>query len=164
VCDTCLKSEVLCQGCKRKLEESKISQLDVEISRALYELVQQHRGLDEIDFRRALREGGLTTLVVERGGQSLLTGREEKLAQKLEKQLGMKIRVIETGTDIHEIARNILAPVKVLGVNVLFRKSGEDEHHVRIGRSDLMLLPAGVDVLQALLTKITDKNIKLVSE
>jgi len=164
VCDTCLKSEVLCQGCKHKLEEGKISQLDVEISRVLYELAQKHLGLDEIDFRRALREGGLTTLVVGCGGQSLLMGRGEKLTQKLEKQLGMKIRVIETGAGIHEITQSVLAPAKVLGVNVLFRRDGEDEHHVRIGRSDLMLLPASVDALQALLTKMTDKNIKLVSE
>jgi len=164
MCDTCLKSDVLCPGCKRKLEEGKISQLDVEISRALYKLSQKHRGLDEIDFRRALREGGLTALVVERGGQSLLMGREEKLARKLEKRLGMKIRVIEIDAGVHETARSVLAPAKVLGVNVLFRRDGEDEHRVRIGRSDLMLLPASVDALQTLLTKMTDKNIKLVSE
>lgn len=155
---------MLCEGCKRKLEEGKISQLDVEISRALYELAQEHRKLDKIGLRRALREGGLTVLVVRRGGQSLIAEREGELARILERQLKTKIRVTETDADVHETAQNILAPVKVQGVNVLFKKGGEEEHRVRIGRSDLMLLPASVDALQALLTKITDKNIKLVLE
>ncbi|MEA1904512.1 MAG: hypothetical protein U9M97_01340 [Candidatus Hadarchaeota archaeon] len=153
----------MCQDCKRKLEEGKISQLDVEASRVLYGLTQKHHGLGEISFKHALKEGGLTVLVMGQGEISPAIGREGRLAQEISKHLKTKIRVVEENANVRELAREILMPARVKGINVLFKRDGE-EHRVRVTRADLMLLPASIDVLQILLTKITDKKIKLVFE
>ncbi len=163
VCDVCLKSNVLCQDCERKLAEGKISQLDVEASRILYKLAQKHHGLGEISFKRALREGGLTILAIVQDKVSPTIEQEGRLAQEVSKHLKTKIRVVKENANVRELAREILMPARVKGINVLFKRRGE-EYRVRITRADLMLLPASIDVLQALLTKITNKKIKLVFE
>jgi transcription antitermination factor NusA-like protein len=154
---------MLCQDCERKLEEGKISQLDVEASRVLYGLAQEHHSLGKISFKRALREGGLTILVIEQDEISPAIGQEGRLAQEISKHLKTKIRVVKENTNVRELAHEILIPARVKGINVLFKRDGE-EHRVRVTRADLMLLPASIAVLQVLLTKITDKKIKLVFE
>jgi len=160
----CLKSGILCQGCERKLRENKISELDIKISRVLFELAQKYRGLNAINFKRAIDAMGLTVLVVGRGEISNIIGREGKLIRELAKHLQMKIRVIEEGADIRKQAQDILTPVRVIGVNILYAGGRCEEYRVRIPRAHVRRLPASIDAIQMIFAKLTDKNIKLVFE
>lgn len=159
----CLKSNILCLGCERKLKEGKISPLDIKISRILFELAQKYRGLDKINFKRAIEANGLIALLVGRGEISVVVGKGGKIIRKLTESLHTKVRAIEEGADIRKQAQDILTPAKVQGVNILYSGGGE-EYRVRIPRAHLKLLPAGIDALHALFAKLTDKNIKLVFE
>jgi len=163
VCDVCLKSGILCQGCENKLKEGKISELDIKISRTLFEIAQKHRGLEKINFKHAISTSGLTVLVVGRGEIRFAVGRGGKVVRELENQLRAKIRVIEEGTQNRKLAQDILTPAKVLGVNVLY-SGGKEEYRVRVPRQHLKRLPANVKGTEALLTKLTNKNTTVVFE
>lgn len=164
ICSVCLKSGILCQGCERRLRENKISELDIKISRVLFELAQKYRGLNAINFKRAIDAMGLTVLVVGRGEISSIIGRGGKLIRELAEHLQMKIRVIEEGADIRKQAQDILTPVRVIGVNILYTGGRREEYRVRIPRAHVMRLPASIDAIQSIFAKLTDKNIKLVFE
>jgi len=153
----------LCLGCERKLEEGKISPLDVRISRVLFELAQKYRGLDRINFKRAIEVKELIILLVGRGEISTVVGRGGRVILGLTEALRAKLRVIEEGADIHKQVQDILTPAKVRGINILYSGGGE-EYRIRVPRAHLKLLPASIDALQALFGKLTDKNIKLVFE
>lgn len=135
----------------------------MEVSRTLYELAQKYRSLENITFKRALRESGLTVLIVALEIDHTLEQRDS-LEMEISRRLKTKIKMVKDNTDIRELAREIFVPAQIRGVNVLFKKEGGEEYHIKITREDLMLLPASIDVLQALLTKVTDKKIKLVFE
>ena len=138
--------------------------MDVETSRVLYELTQKYHDLTNISFKRALREGGLTILIIEHDRASPPIKRKSELVREIGRRLKTRIIMIkENMGDIRELAREIFSPAQIRGVNVLFKKEGE-EYHIKITREDLMLLPASIDVLQTLLAKVTDKKIKLVFE
>lgn len=160
----CLKSGILCQGCERKLRESKISALDIKISRILFELAQKYRSLSAINFKRAIDAVGLIVLVVGRGEISSIIGKEGKLIRELTKRLQTKIRVVEEGADIRKQAQDILTPVQVIGVNILYSGGKREEYRVRIPRAHVRRLPASIDAIQSIFAKLTDKNIKLVFE
>lgn len=159
----CLKSNILCLGCEHKLEEGKISPLDVKISRALFELTQKYSGLDGINFKRAIEAKGLIVLLVGRGEISTVVGKGGRVIRELEEALRAKVRVIEEGADIRKQVQDILTPAKVHGINILYSGGGE-EYRIRVSRTHLKLLPASIDAFQALFAKLTDKNMKLVFE
>ena len=159
----CLRSGILCQGCEIKLKEGKISELDVKISRTLFEMAQKRRGLEKINFKRAISTSGLIVPVVGRGEIRFAVGRGGKIVRELERRLRVKIRVVEEGTQTRKLAQDIFTPAKVLGVNVLY-SGGKEKHRVLVPRTHLKRLPANIERIQALLTKLTNKNITIVSE
>ena len=101
--------------------------------------------------------------MVGKGEIRFAVGRGGKVVRELETQLRAKIRVIEEGTQTRKLAQDILTPAKVLGVNVLY-SGGKEEHRVRVPRPHLKRLPVNVKGIQALLTKLTNKNIAIVFE
>jgi transcription antitermination factor NusA-like protein len=150
-------------GCEHKLKEGEISLLDIKISRALFELAQKHRGLDRINFKRAIEAKGLIVLLVGRGEISAVVGKGGRVIRGLEEVLGGKVRVIEEGADIRKQVQDILMPAKAHGINILY-SGGNEEYRIRLPRAHLKLLPANIDTLQDLFAKLTNKNIKLVFE
>jgi len=159
----CLKSGILCQGCEIKLKEGKISELDIKISRLLFELAQKHRGLEKINFKRAIDTSDLIVLIVGRGEIRFVVGKGGKVIRALESRLRTKTRVIEEGTETRKLAQDILTPAKVLGVNVLYA-GGKEEHHVRVPRPHLKRLPASIRGIQSVLARLTNKNITVEFE
>lgn len=163
ICNVCLRSGILCQGCENKLKEGRISELDIKISRTLFEIAQKRRGLEKINFKHAISTSGLIVLMVGMGEIRFAVGRGGKVVRELENQLRAKIRLIEEGAQTRKLAQDILTPAKVLGVNVLYSE-GKEEHRVRVPRPHLKRLPANVKEIQTLLTKLTNKNITVVFE
>lgn len=163
ICNICLKSGILCQGCESRLKDGKISELDVKMSRTLFEFAQKHRGLEKINFKHAIDVGTLIVIVVRQGEIRFAVGRGGKVVRALERRFRTKIRIVEEKTEIRKLAKDLLTPAKVLGVNVLYA-GGKEEYRVRVPCSHLKRLPASVNGIQIALTKLTNKNIKLAFE
>jgi transcription antitermination factor NusA-like protein len=159
----CLKSSILCLGCEHKVKEGKISQLDVKISRILFDLAKNDRGIASINFKRSIEVDDLIVILVGKGEISNVVGKGGRVIHRLEEALNSKIRVIEEGADIRKQVQDVLTPAKVLGINILYSGGGE-EYRVRIPRAYLKLLPASIDTFQDFFKKLTNKNIKLVFE
>jgi len=129
----------------------------------LFDLAQKYRGLDRINFKRAIEANGLIVLLVGSGEISTVVGKGGRIIWRLAEALHAKVRVIEEGADIRKQVQDVLTPAKVHGINILYSGGGE-EYRIRVPRTHLKLLPASIDAFQALFAKLTDKNIKLVFE
>ncbi|MBC7219056.1 MAG: transcription elongation factor NusA [Hadesarchaea archaeon] len=163
ICKICLKSGILCQGCSRKIEEGKISKLELNISLALYELSKKHKELDQLIFKRAVDSDGLAILVVGTGQIPLLIGRRGRIVQELENILKTKVRIVEEGSTEKKLIQDLLTPADVLGINILYTKSG-DEYRVRVPRQHMRRLPMKKEKLEAALSKLTNKNYTIIFE
>ena len=163
ICKICLKSGILCQGCNRKLEEGKISKLELDISYALFELSKKHKELDQLIFKRAVNADGLVILVVGAGQIPILIGRRGRIVQELENILKTKVRIVEEGSSEKKLVQDLLTPADVLGINVLYTKSG-DEYRVRVPRQHMKRLPKNKEKIQAALSKLTNKNYTIIFE
>jgi transcription antitermination factor NusA-like protein len=150
-------------GCENKVKEGKISPLDVKISRILFDLAKNDRGIASINFKRSIEADDLIVILVGKGEISNVVGKGGRMIHRLEEALNSKIRVIEEGADIRKQVQDVLTPAKVLGINILYSGGGE-EYRVRIPRAHLKLLPTSIDTFQAFFRKLTNKNIKLVFE
>jgi len=163
ICSVCLKSGILCQGCGNRLKEGKITQLDVDASRVLYEFSQKNRGLNTISFKRAVGVGDLVVLLVGQGEVKSVVGRGGKTIRELSERLQKKIRATEEGADLRKLAQDILMPAHVQGVNILYA-GGQEIRRVRVQGTDAKRLPEGVETIQNLLTALTNKSVKIVFE
>ena len=109
----CLKSSILCLGCEHKVKEGKISQLDVKISRILFDLAKNDRGIASINFKRSIEADDLIVILVGKGEISNVVGKGGRVIHRLEEALNSKIRVIEEGADIRKQVQDVLTPAKV---------------------------------------------------
>jgi len=163
ICNICLKSGILCQGCSKKLEEGKISKLEFTVSCELFELSKRHQELDRLIFRRAVDADGLVILVVGAGQIPYLVGRRGRIVQELEQILKSKVRVVEEGATLKKIVKDVLTPAEVTGLNVLYTKSG-NEYRIRVPRKHMKILLKQKEKIQAALNKLTNKNFTIVFE
>jgi transcription antitermination factor NusA-like protein len=157
----CLRSGILCQGCKIKLKEGKISELDIKVSKLLFDLAQKHRGLEKINFKHAVDASDLIVLIVGRGEIRFVVGWKGRITQELERHLKTRVRVIEEGATTLKLAQDILTPAEVLGINILYTKNSR-EYRVRVPRSHLKRVPGKVEDLKDLLERLTNKKTTVV--
>jgi transcription antitermination factor NusA-like protein len=101
--------------------------------------------------------------VVGPGQIPLLVGRKGRIVQELENILKSKVRIVEEGSTEKKLIQDLLTPADVLGINILYTKSG-DEYRIRVPRQHMKRLPKNKEKLEAALSKLTNKNYTIIFE
>lgn len=157
ICDVCLKSGMLCQGCENKLKSGEITQLDLDIAQLLYKL-----GEGNIGFKKTIEIGDVVIIVTEKNQVGKIIGKSGKIVRAISKKIGKKVRVIGEGSDFREIARDILAPARISGINIVYGKDGEEKYKIRVMKEDSRRLPARLDVLNGIMKQLTHEKTLIV--
>ncbi len=160
ICEICLKSGILCLGCEEKLKRGVLTDLDVRISKLLYELEQEHH-IRDITFVRAVESRSLIVIIVGEGDIGNLIGKGGKTVKFLQRSLKKKIRIIEDTADKKKIVQDLLHPARVLGMNILYLPSGEKIHKVRVSREDERKIPTSVQSAEETISKLTGLDIQI---
>lgn len=156
ICDICAKTGVLCSTCESKLQEGKISELDVKLSGLLYEL-----GKSEIGFERAIDTKNFIIVLTKKEDVGKIIGRGGDnirfLSEKLEKQL----RVIGTG-DLEDTIYDFVAPARITSINTVYRLDGSTIKRVRIDKKDKEKLRMDLEEIKKLIASLADDNIEII--
>lgn len=163
ICEICLKSGILCLGCEDKLRQGVITDLDVKISKLLYELEEEHQ-IRDISFKKAVESRALIVISVGKGEIGNLIGKGGKTVKFLQKALKKKIRIIEDTEDKKKIIQDLLHPARVLGMNVLYMPSGEQKYKVRIPREDERRVPTNVQSAEEIISKLINLKVTIAFE
>lgn len=158
ICEVCLKTEdILCPADEKKLEEGIITELDVKISRMLYKLL----GDADVEFKKAVEAGDLIVLIVGEDDVPIVIGKGGKNIKYLTRELGKRVRVIESTDDVKKLAVDLLYPAGVFGVNVVYKPDGGQYYKVLVFSRDKSKLPEKSEVLESILTQITGVETKI---
>ncbi|UTB33673.1 MAG: KH domain-containing protein [Methanobacterium sp. ERen5] len=157
VCDVCLKSGILCQGCENKLESGEISQNDLDIAKVLFKI-----GDGKIGFKKTIEVGDIVIIVTDHDQVGKLIGKNGKIVRELSKTVGKKIRVVGQDSDLKSVSKDILSPARVSGINVVYGKDGDDKYKIRIVQEDSRRLPGRLDVLNEIIELLTGEKTVLV--
>ena len=125
ICGVCLKSGMLCRTCMKKLERGKVSETDIEVAGALLELSASIRSLRDITLEHAVESDNMIVIVCAKGDAARIIGKSGLTVKKLEKELGKPVRIVEGGGDVKGFITDLLHPVPVEGINVVYRPQGE---------------------------------------
>lgn len=157
VCDVCLKSGMLCQGCENKLKTGEISQLDLDIAKILYRV-----GDGKIGFKKTIEIGDVVIIITEKNQVGKLIGKGGKIVREISKTLERKIRVVGENSDLKAVATDILAPARISGINIVYGKDGEERYKIRVQREDARRLPAKLDLLNSIIQELTGEKTLVV--
>ena len=159
VCDVCLKSGMLCQGCENKLKSGEISSMDVDIAKLLYKI-----GDGKLGFKKTIEIGDVVIIVTDKDQVGKLIGKGGKIVREISKTVGKKVRVVGEDSDLKSVVTDILAPARISGINIVYGKDGEQKYKIRVRREDSRRLPAKLDILNDIIQQLTGEKTLVVIE
>lgn len=165
ICYFDIKSGVLCPRCQEKMRRGEVTELDFEILKILVKLEESGKfpELKNITYHRAYREDNIVVILIS-GAENAMRPPWTRIARILSGKLGLKVRLVEKTNNLRLLVEQIIAPCRLLGINVLWLPDGSEENTVRIPRSDRRRLPASPEVLQKLIRDIAGISARLIME
>ena len=161
ICRPCAISDSLCSSCQSKLSSGSISKLDVDVSRILYRVNEQHN-LSLASFSHAL-DCGAQVLLFTPGEPGVLIGRGGRVVSALSAALGRPVRIVSEQGDPRRSLEDLLSPVKIIGINETYR-AGAPLLHIRLNKEEEGYLRIDVRALQPLVSKWMGKPVEFVFE
>ncbi|MCX6815786.1 MAG: hypothetical protein NT120_02960 [Candidatus Aenigmarchaeota archaeon] len=151
LCSMCIKSDMLCNACNKRVESGLISKSDVAVSRALHKL---HF---DCDYMKSFETDGTLVILADRKATGLLIGKAGKNVNKLSTALGKQVKVIEHMTDEKKFIEKIIGG-SVLGINKVY---GQNEiYKIRVENR----MRKRTQNMAPIVSKVLDKNVKFVFE
>ena len=157
VCDVCLKSGMLCQGCENKLKSGEITLMDLDIAKILYKL-----GEGKIGFKKTIEIGDTVIIVTEKEQVGKLIGKSGKIVREISHSIGKKVRVVGENSDLRAVARDILAPARLSGINIIYGKEGQKKYKIRVMDEDSRRIPGRLDFLNSIIKELTSEDTLVV--
>ena len=164
ICEVCLKSGILCPGCQQKLDQGKVSELDVKIARALHKSSARNKEVRDITYERSILVDSLAILIVDKKDLPAFMGKGGKLLKSLSNQLKVTVRVLGDLKDPKVVANDLVRPARLLGINTVFAVDGTDKYKIRIAQEDAQKMPLSLEELEKLINNLTGQEVSVVFE
>jgi len=123
ICSFDAKTGILCSKCEGRLRSGHLTKTDVDISMRLSRLAGKIPELNRSSLLHALEVKGEVVLVMGVGDHTLLR-RNPAVFRRIEKELGVKVWIIEGEASDRKILEDLLFPIKILTVNVVWLPDG----------------------------------------
>ena len=85
----------------------------------------------------------------------------QQIEHDLERALDKKVKVVERGVNINELATQLASPARILTISTSWLPDGTTETIVRITRTELRRLPFRPSELARVLSQISGTNIRV---
>ena len=158
ICGVCLKSGMLCRTCRQKFEGGKVTETDIEVAKALLDLSVSIKSLRDITLKRAVASDNMIVIVCAKGDAARIIGKNGLTVKKLEKMLRKPVRIVEGGDDVKEFITDLLHPIAVEGINVVYKPQGE-VLRVKTGRWPGPRVP--VDDFRSVILRMFRKEVEI---
>ena len=129
LCEFCLKSGMLCNKCKTKVESGEVSTDYIEVAKILLGWENQFQFLQKVRLDNVLGAGGFLVLVVGKGDSAKFSA-EPKLTRDLGDQFNKRVLVIESGVKDRQFLEDLFATQHIVTINIIWLPDGSTETRV----------------------------------
>ncbi|MFP3309190.1 MAG: hypothetical protein RXO27_00045 [Acidilobus sp.] len=131
----CVKSGVLCDKCKAKIDSGKYQRWEVDVMRALLNLEGSYKELRNASYRKSVIVGDTLYIVLD---NVKLVSRQ--LARSLEKELAnlniKRVFLVAGSSDPKRLIESLLPTSQVLSVNTYYAPDGSTYYIAKLPLSD----------------------------
>ncbi len=145
------------------MDRGEISQLDIEVAKRLLEIEKKFPILKDATFFKAIDAGRMLIVLVKSNGR-VMRPIWNKISRMLSNMMKKPVRIIEKTASIRQIAEQVLSPVRILGVNIVWLPDGSRENYIKISKLDLKRLPFELNLAERVISEFTKETIKIVAE
>jgi hypothetical protein len=133
ICNFDAKTGLLCAICQAKVVSGRVSEADVQVSKALIAASGKFKELNSISFVRAHRvDGGDNHYLVEVTEPGLAVLREREVRAELERHLGGRVWVAGSSGSSRRLIEDILQPLRVAGFSTIWLPDGSTQTRVTV--------------------------------
>lgn len=164
LCSICIEGDdILCNGCKAKLEDGDITEEAVTLSRMLHNLSSDIENLEDIELRQVIPTEDAVVVVTAEGDGPKVVGRNGRVVKQIAEEFDKSIRVVEDTGDLHKVVEKLLAPVEFKGINKVYKPDGE-ERKVVVDKDQQRRVPFTEDEFEEIVKELTGDSIRLSFE
>ncbi len=160
ICDACIKSEVFCNSCQRKIDSGEVSKLELDVSKFLFGLKDRIKSLEEAKIIKVL-DGHAIIIITEKGSAAKIVGRQGSVVKLLAKHFNKPIRVVEAD-DAKKFIGNLVVPASAT-VSVAYA-NGAECYRIRILKSQKNRLPLEASEIKTAVKEIFNKSADVLFE
>jgi transcription antitermination factor NusA-like protein len=162
-CEICLKNyPLICGNCQAKIDEGEVTDLDIKVARVLITLEDLFPSIKNVTFKRVFQLEGVIIVLVGKGDVRRIIGSSRRVLRQLEEDLGAQVRVVEESRNPQNILRDLIRPVRILGVNTIWLPDNSFERIVRISEREKEKIPMNLKQLEDAIYQMTDERIRIV--
>jgi transcription antitermination factor NusA-like protein len=152
ICEVCLKSSVLCGACEKKLSENNIQDIEIQVSRYLYNLSKKVSSLFDVKIIKIMDSERIIIITAE-GDAAKVVGKAGLVVKLLAKEFNKPIKVIEEKKDMKEFIESVIKPVPISGINTVYI-DGNSEYKIIIPSRQRNKLSVSLNDLSVLISKL----------
>ena len=162
LCTICLKNyPLICDNCQEKLNEGEITELSVKVARILVNNEEKFPALKDVTFKRVFQSNGLIVILVGQGDGRRIFGPSRKVLRILEEELTAKVRIVEESRNPQHILRDLIRPVRILGINTIWLPDNSFERKIRISSREQSRIPINLEQLETVIYELTGEHIRI---
>jgi|GEM_PF-786996 hypothetical protein len=134
ICNFCLTSTILCSSDQAKLDSGRISQLEIDISRALFKLEKSHKAIASSKILGARSVDGIIVIFIE-SQIPISLGEVLSINKDASSVISKDVKIIEKNAQLNKIIQELLLPAKVVGVSNVWLPDGSTFIKVKLNGS-----------------------------
>src|SRR3989338_7551182 len=163
ICNVCLKNEILCSGCSKKLESNGRRDEEIRLYRNLNKTIKGEKHLKDGKISRIYLDKNFALIVCDKNSVPGLIGKNGIIIKKIEKILGKQIRVISDSLTFNEFIKEILFSSTVLGINIMYTQEGI-KYRIRIPGNERVIMPLSPEAFASIANTLFNTSAELVFE
>jgi transcription antitermination factor NusA-like protein len=162
-CEICLKNyPLICGNCQAKIDEGEVTDIDIKVARVLINLEDLFPSIKNVTFKSVFQIENVIIVLVGKGDVRRIIGSSRRVLRQLEEELSAQVRIVEESRNPQNILRDLLRPVRILGVNTIWLPDNSFERIVRISERERENVPLKLNQLEDAIYQMTDERIRIV--
>ncbi|MCX8178888.1 MAG: hypothetical protein N3D75_03615 [Candidatus Aenigmarchaeota archaeon] len=159
VCNKCVKSGSFCDSCKH-LSRKGYSKEEIETYKKIHKSIKDMKHLGDVEIKRVLSNNNFAVIFCKKNDISKIIGKNGIVAKKIEKSISKKIIVAPYDSNIVDFSKEILRPINIIGVNVVYHGE-KSKYIVRIPSSDKNIIKIDPDFFKHLADEIMKVDVDI---
>ncbi len=162
ICKACLKNELLCDSCARKVGDKLIKIDEIKMFRLLNRISKKYEILKDAEIDRVVNSNNMILIMTDRKNASKIIGKDGGMAERLSKSLGKQIRVVSEMSSLEDFVEEIFYSTPIIGINVFYGE--KDQYKVKIPSSEEGRLPIEPEKFSKIVKSIFSVDAEIVFE